>query len=292
MFDRLAVLVGAAAVVTVIALGDQLYAGDWAIALFWIAAVAVAVNIRRNGRWAWRGVLILALAAMSALSWGVTAPTSMAGTLALTTVVVLADGAPAMAWPQWIRPGRLGVTAGIGALAFVVAAVGVNTWRARTPYQDQPKALLTADLGTVAPALAGTRSTPATLTYLMQMRDCVRRHPAAEVSVLQDNAFAYPAFGLHNPFPMDWPIPLELDANSSARMLAVIDTLNRDGDYLVLFQTVPSSDLAAGKPVPATVAPNAPIVALTPIPTTIRDGLHGRRITCGSFVGVWSPRTR
>jgi hypothetical protein len=128
------------------------------------------------------------------------------------------------------------------------------------------------------------------LAYLTQIRDCVRAHPAARVAVLPDNAFVYPALGLRNPFPMDWPIPLELDADATTRMLAVVDSLNRDGDYLVLFQTVPSAALATGQPVPATVPPAAPIAEQTTLPTTIRDGLRGQRLTCGSFVGVWAPR--
>ena len=82
------------------------------------------------------------------------------------------------------------------------------------------------DLGQVAPALAGVRSGPAMLTYLTQLRDCVRAHPAGRVAVLPDNALVYPALGLRNPFPMDWLIPRELIADSRARMLATIDILN------------------------------------------------------------------
>jgi hypothetical protein len=287
VLDRLAVVVGAVAVAAVVVAGDLIYSGDWAVALFWIAAIAVVVDTVRGRQLSWRGVTVLALAAMSCLSWGVTAPTPMAGTLALTTLVSLTNGIPPVIWP---RTSRVGVAAAIGVLVFTVAAADVATWHARRPYRDVPRGEEIADLGQVAPALAGLRSGPAVLTYLTQLRDCVGTYAAGRVAVLQDNAFVYPALGLRNPFPMDWPTPRELIANSRARMLATIDTLNRTGDYLVLFQTVPSRQLAAGGRVPAAVAPDARLVDLTGLSTTIRNGLRGQHITCGSFAGVWSPR--
>jgi len=64
--------------------------------------------------------------------------------------------------------------------------------------------------------------------------------------------------------------------------------LNRDGHYLVLFQTVDSLALGRESAVPDTVAPSAPIVTESGIEPAILNGLHGQRITCGSLVGVYS----
>jgi hypothetical protein len=69
--------------------------------------------------------------------------------------------------------------------------------------------------------------------------------------------------------------------------LTTMDRLNRDGHYLVLFQTVDSFALGRESAVPDTVAPSAPIVIESGIEPVILNGLHGRRITCGSLVGVY-----
>lgn len=289
--DAVVVLGALGLVGLVIARGGLGYAGDWGLALFWMAAAAVVVDGVTRRRVPWRGLLVLLLAAMSGLSWGVDSPTALGGTLALTVACLLVPGIGPLPWARSVRPVAPRVGAATVAAVLAVGAAGaflVNRHDAG-PYRDRPQAALTAHLGRVAPALDGLRSTPGTLTYLEQLRDCVAAHPAANVAVLPDNPFAYAAFGWHDPFPMDWPIPMELVHDAKARMLATVPVLNRRGDYLVLFQTIGTNVLAAGGPVPAHVSPDAPIAAASDLEPAIRAGLTGERIGCGSFVGVWSP---
>ena len=82
---------------------------------------------------------------------------------------------------------------------------------------------------------------------------------------------------------------MELVADGPERMLAAVDRLNRDGDYLVLFQTVEWKQLGDAGPLPAQVAVDAPHVSLSQLDLDIRARLDGQPISCGSFVGVWSP---
>jgi hypothetical protein len=109
--------------------------------------------------------------------------------------------------------------------------------------------------------------------------------------VLPDNAFAYPAFGLRNPFPLEWPLPLEIVGDAPQRMLARADELNREGDYLVLFQTIPSRLLATGGPVPAEVPADTPVFDYLGLEKAIQAKLTGQVVTCGSFVGKYAPKS-
>jgi hypothetical protein len=73
-------------------------------------------------------------------------------------------------------------------------------------------------------------------------------------------------------------------------MLDTVPKLNRDGDYLVLFQTIRTRQLKSPGPVPTSVPPDAPNVSESGgLETEIRNGLTGRKVSCGSFVGVWAP---
>ncbi|WP_344424961.1 hypothetical protein [Amycolatopsis minnesotensis] len=280
-------LVGAAVVVRVVVRGGFSAELRWADILWWAAVAAVLLAGVLAHRPPWPALLVPALGLMISLSWGQDTPTLLAGSLALTVAVVLADGLPAV---PWRRQERLVAAGALGLAAVVAASVLVVKKHDEGAYLDVSHDRLTEDLGTVTPAMAGVRTNPGTYAYLAQIEDCVRRFPAADVAVLANNPFAYPAFGLHNPFPLEWPLPLEVVADAPQRMLDTAAGLNARGDYLVLFQTVDPDVLAKGGPVPATVSADAPIIDYLGVENGIRDALHGTPVTCGSFVGRWAPR--
>ncbi|GLZ41247.1 hypothetical protein [Actinokineospora sp. NBRC 105648] len=260
-----------------------------AVPLLWVFLVTVVVTAIAYREVPWWPLAIGLLAYMASLSWGYNVPALLAGTLVLGTLDLLVRHFPDL-------PARLPriawrvVGSVLGAAALVVAGLSVAAAHDRAPYADLPQGSLTADLGDVTPTLRGVRSNPSVHTYVRQIGDCLRRYPAARVAVLPENAFVYPAFGVRNPLPMDWPVPLELIGDATSRVVAAAGDLDRAGDYLVLFETVSGRALATGAPVPAQVASDAPIVRYSGVEDAIRAELTGRPVTCGSFVGVWSPR--
>jgi hypothetical protein len=230
---------------------------------------------------------------MCTLSWGADSPTELAGSLALTAMFLMVRGMPPVTWPSWDRNRTVSLVAGALAGLIVLGVTGryVLDQRDAFPYRDQPKVALTANLGSAVPALDGIRSNPSMLTYLDQIRSCVAAHPAGQVAILPDNPFVYPALKLHNPFPNDWPLPQELVGDGHTRMLAAAKTLDRTGDYLVLFQTVPWYTIAGAQPIPAHVAPHTPVFGYDDTTAQVLGTLTGQRITCGNFVGVWAPKS-
>jgi hypothetical protein len=275
---------GTAVVMGVVVAGGLERAGAWGVALLWMLAVTTAVHGAVHGRVPWRPLGLLLLGYMASLSWGYDSPTLLGGSIAVLTLELLARDVELP--PVRLRPL-------IAAATAVGLVCGTGLWlsaqHAADPYRDRPHEELTAELGTAVPALHGIRTTPSTYRYVQQITDCVERHPATSVAVFPDNPFVYPALGIRNPFPIDWPIPLELVADSRARLDAAADELAARGDFLVLFQTVTDAQLAAGAPVPDHVPPDAPVVDPSGIAEGLRARLGGEPITCGSFVGVWAP---
>jgi len=269
-----------------LALTDLAYPATWSIELLWFLLPVVLLDAVVHRHLPWRPLLIVALAWMTSLSWGYVLPGLVAGTLVLTTFELLVRAVPELGSGG---RGRRGAEAAVGVVALVACSVQLVAEHDRAPAIDRPQAELTVDLGTVGPELRSLRTNPATARYVGQIRECVDRHPASSVAVLPDNPFAYPAFDLDNPFPSDWPLPMELVADGPQRMLDTVAELNRAGDYLVLFQTRTWDQLRAAEPVPETVPVDAPHVSLSPLDVQIRETLTGERISCGSFVGVWEP---
>ncbi|WP_143261442.1 hypothetical protein [Allokutzneria sp. NRRL B-24872] len=252
-------VIASAVALLVVLKGDMLRAGDWGMVLLWALLFVVVARWMIDVRAPRGAVAVVALAAMSSLSWGYDSPTLLGGTLALSVLWLLTPELPRCS-PRPVGGVAVAAVVLLGTSKLLVDAHDAS------PYRDRPQHELTASLGLIAPALNGLRTTPEMYSYVAQIEECVREHPARRVAVLPDNAFAYPALGLRNPFPLDWPLPLELVGDARERMLATVPKLNADGDYLVLFQEVGHTDLEG----------------------RISAGLTGRRITCGQFTGVWA----
>jgi hypothetical protein len=279
------VLAGATAVVLTVVDGRFTGSSRWADVLWWIVAVSMLVNAAVRRKVPWAGLLVLATGFMTSLSWGNDTPTLLTGTLALTALLLLSAVVPPRP-----RLARRWVTATAGCVAVAVCAWVVVVRHDQAAYLDLGHDRLTEDLGAVSPAMSGIRTNPSTFRYVQQIHDCLDRFPAGRTAVLPDNAFAYPAFGLRNPFPLEWPLPLEIVGDAPQRMLARADELNREGDYLVLFQTIPSRLLATGGPVPAEVPADTPVFDYLGLEKAIQAKLTGQVVTCGSFVGKYAPK--
>lgn len=285
--DVLLVLGATAVIVDAVVDGESFAPTRWADVLWWLTIPAILVNWLSLRRIAWRMLLVPALGFMVSLSWGQDTPTLMGGSLALAAVLLIAEGMPVPGAAD-ARP-RLLASAAAGLAVLLGAGLFVTKHHDNNPYLDVSQDVLSEDLGRVTPSMHGVRTNPSTFRYVSQLGDCIARYPAARVAVLPDNAFAYPAFGVRNPFPLEWPLPLETVADARQRMLATATRLNRDGGYLVLFQTVRPATLAGGGAVPARVSPDAAFVDYAGLVSEIDERLGGRPIGCGSFVGRWAP---
>ncbi|MBP2321647.1 hypothetical protein JOF56_002032 [Kibdelosporangium banguiense] len=271
--------------ITVYSLADTelSYPPTWAIKIAWIFAAAIVLDAVVHKYFPWRPLLLVVLAYSASLSWGYDYPALLGGTLVIATLEILLSAVPE------VRIVPRVVTALAGVVALAAASFALVTAHDRSVTADQPHDKLTVDLGSVLPEMSGIRTSPITATYVRQIKDCVAKYPADNVAVLPHNSFVYPVMKLHNPFPLDWPLDAELVADAIPRTDAAIDNLNRDGHYLVIFQTLEIDALRKGVPVPASVPLDAEIAPTSSVAVRlIKDRLTGERITCGSFVGVWS----
>lgn len=284
-FGRWLRIVTAACVVAVVVFvvvdGGFEHAGSWPVTLLWLFLAAAILDAVVRRRLPWQYLAIACLGWMASLSWGYPLPGLLAGIFALGVL-------------EAVRPSDLPRTpefAGgvLGATAFVLAGLLLMSAHDKAPYADRPQGELTKDLGEIAPPMRGVRTNPSVYTYVAQIRGCLDRYPASNVAVLPDNPFVAPIFGVRNPFPLDWPLPMELTGDSPERMVEAAERLDRQGNYLVLFQTVKAVSLTAGGPVPDAVAPAAPTIGLSGVEDRIKNELTGTRVSCGSFAGYWAP---
>jgi hypothetical protein len=216
---------------------------------------------------------------MSSLSYGYPYPNLVAGTLALFVLH--------RTWAGYQVPIRFPLGAVATAVVFVVTASVFGLARTSDVYRDRPAPQLTAGLSGVSPDFGSIRTNPQTAEYLTEMSRCIKQHPARFVAVLPENAAIYAALSLNNPFPIDW-IWSEDIHGSEARILATTDRLNREGDYLVLFQTIGEPAVVNGPSLPAATLDSSPLPS-TDLPAEIYSRLHGTRSTCGTFLVVYSP---
>jgi hypothetical protein len=278
----------AAAVITIYALvqAQLAFPADWTIKLLWILVAVAILDAVVHKHFPWRPLLIVLLGYMSSLSWGYVYPGLVCGIVVLSILELLAASVPEIQFRQrWlVVPGAIVAIAALAATSYLVIDKHDDGSAV-----DRPQGELTADLGVATPQLRWIRSSQDGARYMTQIADCLKQHPASKVAIFPDNSFLYPAFKVHNPFPMDWPLALELVGDSRQKMLDVIPQLNRDGDYLVLFPTVTAAALRTTGHTPAEVPVDAPIQAGSGLEAEIKAGLTGQQLTCGSFVAIWQP---
>jgi hypothetical protein len=256
--------------------------GDWAIHLFWMTAAVWVVNTAATRTRDVVGPMLLGCAWMSSLSYGYAVPDLVAGSLALYMLH--------RAWSGYEFSARLTVNIAPAVAAIVLLAT--TAWlfdmaREQHVYRDRPASQLTASLSGVSPAFGDIHTNPQTAEYLSEMVRCVNSYPARYVAILPENGAMYPALSLNNPFPIDWIWPDDI-RGSEARILATTDRLNRDGDYLVMFQTIGEPSIVNGASLPpATLDSN--VLPSTELLLQIYQHLRGTRTTCGTFLVVYSP---
>ena len=281
-----AAVVLTALVMTIVLTSGLRVTAYWGVLLVWLLAGYVGATLVVARRLDGSALVLVLLAWMTSLSYGVPVPSLVAGSMVLALIH--------RSWrhiPDVAPPRRLAAPTLAFGLVFAVTVPTFVLARSEYVHRDAPRAELTFDLGVLSPALAGVRTNERTATYLRAMRDCVQAHPAGSVAVLPDNPAAYSAFGWHNPLPLDFLYPPEY-AGASARVAESGRQLAARGDYLVLFQRLradslldPTIDLTGQG------GPHAYDPALT---AQLRELLSttGDPVDCGAFDGYHAPGLR
>jgi hypothetical protein len=249
----------------------QLY-GTWAVQLEEIVGIVVLWHMLRRRHIDWPGIAVVGVGWMVSLSWGYAIPNLVAGGLALLAVMRIWDGHEVAT-----RQGALVSVLVAVAVLGVTTATFVDTRRTDV-YRDRPASQLTFPLSRIAPEFGAIRTNPDTGAYLSAMKSCIAEMPASRVALLPNNAAMYPVLHLRDPLPLDWLWIDEIGA-SNDQILRAARSLDRHGDYLVLFETQDASvvPMVGLQPGPVPLAPD------------VLNVLHGRQTRCGPFLAVYSP---
>jgi hypothetical protein len=206
------------------------------------------------------GGAMIAVAWMSALSWGYPTPRLVAGSIALVIVERLWGRAPRLP-----KPWRTFVAPGVVVLAVCASAAVVATALNERAALSAVDSSRDASLARLVPDLRGLRIDTNTTQLIRNVAACRARYPSRSTAVLPGPAIVYPIMNLDNPFAVDWVYPLELHG-STDRLVQEARRLDQRGDYLVL--------------VSPTVGEAQPLV------DRLVAELHGARDQCGSFVAI------
>lgn len=265
----------------------ELY-GSWGVLLLLLALGTIVQGLLAGRGLDGIALLTASIAGMSMLSWGYAVPDLVGGSLAFL-VLHREWEMVGIELPAWATARTAAVaTAGVAVCVLVVVSAVLYDERTSNVYRFPRDADLSVDLGAIDDDFWGIKANRSMARYLRQVRDCVEEYPAARVAILPDNAMLSPVFGLENPFPSDWMLLDEL-ADSRPVVIEAARRLDRAGDYLVLFETMPAH-LAGYQDAPAEVPLDSDIYFyFDDLGEQIRDALSGRPVSCGSFVGVYSP---
>jgi len=266
--------------------GQLRYTDPWGAVLWWAAAMAVCLWSVAHRSIDIAGLAALALGWMASLSWGYPLPSLFGGVLLAVTLsrgVMLIDAG--------LLPDRRAILARAGTVLVVLVLIGLVplavSARESTVYRDVPADRSVA-LGSLSRELRGVRASKTTARYLAQIKQCADDHPATNLAVLPDNAAVPLLLGHRNPLPLAWWYPLEIPTDRD-QVIAEIERVDRAGDYLVLFQTVDVQDLAKRRSLPDATANTRPFDYEHGMASEVFDALNGQVVTCGSFVGRYSP---
>jgi hypothetical protein len=265
----------------------------WSFKLFWLAVVVTVLNSLALRRPDFAGIVVCALGWMVTLSYGLAHPAFVGGSLAF---YVLARGWDGARLPEVLASPR--AQAALALLSVAAAAVVIGSfWDKRSDdvfLPRRPTSFLTAPLGGISGHLRGLKTDVSTAAYLSWVRRCVERYPAHWTAVVPEDAISGPAFGLHSPLPMDWLWPSEYPGNTRRRIVAAAVRTGKEGNYLMLFQGVTIAQLSAVPPQPLPAVPKGaepqPFPFDQALGAEIVAALHGRRVACGPFVGIYEPR--
>lgn len=225
-------------------------------------------------------VVVLGLGYAISLSWGVPAPSLLAGTLLVISLIVVMDEHREQS--EQLGDSRIRVAI-VVILAVVVAGLVLQS-RSEKTYAEPPRADLTATVND--PSFALIMMSDQSSAYIESLQMCLSQYPAGNIAVLPDGAGLYPLLKIRNPFELDWWLLAEESGDHSNRVDARIDELNSEGDWLVLFQSYGLNALP-NLPITDVNQASAPFAYSTEDSGILAD-LNGVEVECGSLTGKYS----
>lgn len=274
---------------------------DWSTTLWWMLfAVIVVLRIRR--RPIMPAAMVLSLGWMASLSWGNGLPTLYAGVIAAAVLIsvlpregLVCTDAPidqqqrsAVSVPlPFDRRLTAGACAAVSIVAFLAIAVPFGSFRDEEDWRDTPKAAATADVSDISESLTGVLVNPGQASLLRGASECIHQHPARRIAIVPDSPGLNAALDLDNPFPSDWWWPPELSGRGD-RVVATARRVAKDGDALVLFNTLESFQTATLRPLPDATSRTKPVDWDGTVARVI-DALGVPLTPCGPYLAAHLP---
>ncbi len=234
----------------------------WGRSLLLLLVVVVGWQSVRDRQIDRLGLVMIAVAWMTSLSWGYPTPRLVAGSVAL----LLLERLWRMRRPLPLRlpPRAVRTFAAITvATSLAVMTVAINE-RALINSVDAGRDEAVEQM---VPDLRGITTDLSTAALIRNVAACRARFPARWTAVLPGPAVVYPVMKLTNPFSVDWVYPPEL-RGSGNRLVEDARRLDTEGNYLVL------------------VAPPTAGVA-NPVLDRMVGELTGARTRCGTFTAIY-----
>ena len=226
---------------------------------------------------------LLGLGLAVSISWGVPGPGLLAGSFLVTALLVL--------WHT--PPPAEDVDSPAESLAFafllvVVLLVSLLTSvgaRNEITHAERPRSDL---VDTFAhPNFALVKMSLQSATYLRAFQACLVKYPAQKAAVLPDNPGLYPLFGLNNPLPSDWWLPAERASDHARRLAEAVESLNKESNWLILFQSFGA--LTLSQKTPEEISSTGSPFAYVESDVSLLDDLIGQTVRCSSLQGKYRP---
>jgi hypothetical protein len=127
------------------------------------------------------------------------------------------------------------------------------------------------------------------MTYLRQVDDCISAYPASRISVVPDTPAQHVVYDRAAALPVTLLEPNDY-RGSEAQILDAAHKLDREGDYLVIFQSTWDGQ-GSYKGLPATTSLGTPVwdYGDHDFYNSLQADLTGQRYVCGSLIAVYKP---
>jgi len=207
----------------------------------------------------------------------------VAGSIGLHTVASVLGS---VTWDHEDRPARVAmktrIVPSVVCSLIVLAALYSTTQRRDQIYRDSPASQLAVDMGDIAPAGTGIRSTRVTEDFARSIAMCADRYGTRQVAAVPDGAAADVLFDLDTPLSDTWPIDDERGGRSPALTKEIRGLAGRHA--VILLETFDVARLHLLPALPTATLHDRPVMNATV--ATLLDVYGQPTETCGPFLVI------